>query len=97
VTSPTFSRVGKRSTVKDWFARYAITLDSSAVHCLSNEMGKVSSGDVVVGAACISLATLAAVIRVNVDRKLEGAVRGICGDATYIDCPVLVQDRPPPW
>ena len=30
VTSPTFSRVGKRLTVKDQFARCAITLDSSA-------------------------------------------------------------------
>ena len=74
VTSPTFSRIGKRPTLKDRFARYAITLDSSAVHCLSNEMGKVSSDDVVVGAACISRATSAAVTRVNVDKKLEGAV-----------------------
>ena len=48
VTSPTFSRAGKRPTVKDRFARCAITLDSSDVHCLSNEIGKVSSGDVLV-------------------------------------------------
>jgi len=74
VTSPTFSRVGKRPTVKDRFARCAITLDSSAVHCVSNEMGKVSSGDVLVSAACISGATSAAVTRVNVDKKLQGAV-----------------------
>ena len=45
VTSPTFSRVGKRPTVKDRFARCAITLDSSDVHCLSSEMDKVSSGE----------------------------------------------------
>ena len=56
VTSPTFSRVRKQPTVKDRFARCATTLDSSAVYCLSNEMGKVSSGDVLVGAACISRA-----------------------------------------
>jgi len=74
VTSPNFSVEGKRPTAKDRIARCAITFDSSAEHCLSSEMGRISSGDVLVGAVRISRSTSTAVTGVNIDKRPEGAV-----------------------
>ena len=83
VTRPFFIDAGNLPVANDRLAKCAITLDNSALHCFRSDIGSVSSGDVLVGAALMSRSTSAAVTVAKLDRVADGTDggrQGVIGD-----------------
>ena len=50
VIKPCFMEFGKRPFEKERFAKWAIRIENKSPHCLNNEHGRISRGDVLHGA-----------------------------------------------